>query len=220
MSVHALLRFGHVLAVVAHPDDESFGLGGIIAALVASGARVDVLCFTHGEASTLGRTAGPDLAAQRARELSAAGEVLGVERTELLDLPDGRLADRPVVELAVPIAALVRETGPDALLALDDTGVTGHQDHRRVTAAARTVAEANVIPLYGWAIRDDVAAELNAEFGTSFAGHPRAELPYPITVDRAVQRQAIVCHASQSTDNPVLWRRLELSGTVDHLRRL
>ena len=40
------------LAVIAHPDDESFGLGGVLARLAADGTRVRVLCFTRGEAST------------------------------------------------------------------------------------------------------------------------------------------------------------------------
>ena len=43
-----------LLAVVAHPDDESFGLGGVLAALAATGRRVSLLCFTAGEGSTLG----------------------------------------------------------------------------------------------------------------------------------------------------------------------
>jgi hypothetical protein len=42
-----------VLVVVAHPDDESFGLGAILDAFTAAGATVEVLCLTHGEASTL-----------------------------------------------------------------------------------------------------------------------------------------------------------------------
>ena len=38
----------------AHPDDESFGLGGIISAYVAAGAEVNLVCLTRGEASMLG----------------------------------------------------------------------------------------------------------------------------------------------------------------------
>jgi len=47
---------GPALAVIAHPDDESFGLGAVLAALSGAGAQVRVLCFTRGEASTLGTT--------------------------------------------------------------------------------------------------------------------------------------------------------------------
>jgi LmbE family N-acetylglucosaminyl deacetylase len=42
-----------VLAVVAHPDDESFGLGALLDGFTGAGASVEVLCLTHGEASTL-----------------------------------------------------------------------------------------------------------------------------------------------------------------------
>ena len=51
--VDRLPAWSDVLAVVAHPDDESFGLGALLAAFVAAGVRVSVLCLTHGEASTL-----------------------------------------------------------------------------------------------------------------------------------------------------------------------
>ena len=80
-----------VLAVVAHPDDESFGLGAIIDKMTSAGAAVHVLCYTHGEASTLNQ-AGADLIRQRARELRQAGAALGVSTVALLDYPDGRLA--------------------------------------------------------------------------------------------------------------------------------
>jgi len=61
-----------VLAVVAHPDDESFGLGAIIDTMTSAGAAVHLLCYTRGEASTLNQ-AGADLYQQRARELRQAG---------------------------------------------------------------------------------------------------------------------------------------------------
>lgn len=209
-----------VLAIVAHPDDESFGLGGIIAAFVHAGVPVDVLCFTHGEASTLGRQDGRDLGELRATELAAAGDVLGIDRAELLAWPDGGLADRPVVELAAPIAAMARETDADMLLSFDESGVTGHPDHRRASEAARTVANASGMVAFAWAVPEPVAAQLNDEFGTTFVGYGPHDLPMAVPVDREQQRRAIAHHASQATDNPVLWRRLELTGSTDHLRLL
>jgi LmbE family N-acetylglucosaminyl deacetylase len=209
-----------VLAIVAHPDDESFGLGGIIAAFVRAGVAVDVLCLTHGEASTLGRQHAQDLGELRATKLAAAGAVLGVDRTELLAWPDGALGDRPVVELAVPIAAMARETYADVLLTFDDSGVTGHPDHRRVSEATRTVANASGMTAFAWAVPEAVATQLNGEFGTTFVGYQPQDLPMAVPVDRDRQRRAIACHASQATDNPVLWRRLELTGSTDHLRPL
>ncbi|MDP2290426.1 MAG: PIG-L family deacetylase [Actinomycetota bacterium] len=78
------------LVVVAHPDDESFGLGALLAALAAQGAEVDLLCFTRGEASTLGATG--HLADIRATELAAAGQELGLHHLALLEFGDGALA--------------------------------------------------------------------------------------------------------------------------------
>ena len=84
---HGLLpAWPAVLAVVAHPDDESFGLGAIIDRMTSAGAAVHVLCYTRGEASTLNQT-GADLLRQRARELRQAGAALGVSTVALLDYP-------------------------------------------------------------------------------------------------------------------------------------
>jgi LmbE family N-acetylglucosaminyl deacetylase len=66
---------GPVAAVVAHPDDESFGLGGLLATLAAEGRAVHVLCLSHGEASTPGF--GERLAEVRRGELTAAAAQLG-----------------------------------------------------------------------------------------------------------------------------------------------
>lgn len=54
----ALPAWASVLAVIVHPDDETFGLGAVIDALVTGGAAVHVLCYTHGEASTLNQLQG------------------------------------------------------------------------------------------------------------------------------------------------------------------
>ena len=72
------------LAVVAHPDDETFGLGALISQLAAAGASVHILCYTHGEASTLNEN-HTDLLRQRAHELRKAGAALGAAEVTLLD---------------------------------------------------------------------------------------------------------------------------------------
>src|SRR5687768_1805522 len=125
------------LVVIAHPDDESFGLGGVVARLVERGWTVRVVCFTRGEASALGRV--DDLAAVREGELRRAAQELGVAGVSLRDFPDGHLDDQPtgVLELIVE-----EELGDaDLLIAFEPGGVTGHADHRAATAAAETVAD-------------------------------------------------------------------------------
>lgn len=206
-----------VLVVCAHPDDESFGLGAVIAALTDAGSRVSVLCFTHGEASTLHGVDG-DLGTVRADELVAAGIVLGVTGVELLDYADGRLAEEPLTRLVDHVERAAGAIDASALLVFDDGGITGHPDHQRATDAA--IAAASGRPVLAWAIPDKVADALNDELGTTFVGRRDDELDLTVTVDRARQVDAIRCHRSQATDNPVLWRRLELLGPAEHLRYL
>lgn len=205
-----------VTAVCAHPDDESFGLGAIIATLVATGARVDLVCCTHGEASSLG--AGDDLAARRETELACAADALGITEVTLLDHPDGALAT--VVLDALVEAVTDVSGGADALLAFDEGGITGHPDHERATEAAVAAGTRLGIPTWAWALPERVAAALRTEFGAPFVGRPDAALDTALDVDRDRQAAAIACHGSQLVDNPVPQRRIELQGPVEHLRQL
>jgi len=206
-----------VLAVCAHPDDESFGLGGVLHGFVEAGAAVSVLCFTHGEASSLGGAVG-GLHHVRAAELAAAATVLGAHDVRLLDHPDGGLASLPLGVLAGQVAARAEAVSADLVVVFDEGGVTGHPDHCRATEAA--LAGAPDLPALAWSVPRAVADRLNDELGTAFAGREPAEIDLVVAVDRKTQRRAIACHLSQSADNPVLWRRLELLGDREALRWL
>ena len=208
-----------VLAVVAHPDDESFGLGAVLDVFTSRGASGTVLCLTHGEASTLHGVAG-DLHAVRQTELTRAAEILGVATTVLRDFPDGALADVAVEQLSAEVVRLAAVVQPDGLLVFDPSGVTGHPDHVTATVAALSAAEELGLPVLGWTLPEPVAAVLNGERGTSFVGHDPAAIDFVVHVDRTRQRRAIAAHASQALPTSVLWRRLELLGDTEHVRLL
>jgi LmbE family N-acetylglucosaminyl deacetylase len=209
------------LAVCAHPDDETFGLGAVLAALVDTGSTVEALCFTRGEASTLGPADDLDnLGEIRVAELDGAARVLGLRRYELLTYPDGRLTDIPVAVLAAHVVTTARRQGSGLLVVFDDGGVTGHPDHQQATRAALAAADHLDVGVLAWAVREPVAAALNAELGTDFRGRCAVEIDLTIAADRDRQRSAIAWHRSQSANNPVLWRRLELTGPTEPLRWL
>ena len=102
-----------LMAVVAHPDDESLGFGGTLAKYAAEGVEVFVLTATRGDAGRYrghppGATrtpAPPRLAGIREAELRAAAAVLGVREVELLDYHDQQLDRAAPGEVIAGIAA-------------------------------------------------------------------------------------------------------------------
>lgn len=207
----------NVLAVCAHPDDESFGLGAIISTLVERGTSVELVTLTRGEASTLGNDA-IDLAATRRRELRAAATVLGIDRVHQFDHPDGHLPTIDVATLATKLFPLAAWS--DLLLVFDEGGITGHTDHIHATATAMAVAEELDLPVLAWTLDSHVADALNTEFGASFVGRPPEQIDIRLVVDRTRQHAAMQCHRSQLTGNPIPTRRLQLTGASESLHLL
>ena len=205
------------VAVVAHPDDESFALGGVLHAFAAAGAHVKVLCLTHGEASSLHGVAG-DLRVLREAELRSAAAALGVRHVRMLDLPDGQLSAQPAPGLASLINESLDEWRADGVIVFDRSGVTGHRDHAAATRAALDAALTQGVAVLEWTLPAAVAAQLNTELGTAFSGHAPQDIDVVVTVDRKAQRAAIAAHASQAVSGSPMWRRLELLGSAEHLR--
>lgn len=215
----ALPAWQRVLVVVAHPDDESFGLGAVLACFVAAGADVSVLCLTRGEASTLHGVSG-DLAAIRAKELEEAARELGITRVGLLGYPDGGLVGVPLELLVEEVASFASGHDPDGIVAFDPSGITGHPDHQRATEAAIDYAATRQLDVLGWTLPWEVADMLEQETGAPFHGHRADEVDLVIEVDRSAQREAVACHPSQAVPGSALWRRLDLLGPYEHLRWL
>ncbi|MHB1582822.1 MAG: PIG-L family deacetylase, partial [Acidimicrobiales bacterium] len=189
---------------------------GEVLAVCAQATTAPVLCFTHGEASSLG-AASPSLDEIRAGEPAAAAAVLGVEEVKLLGCADGHLGEVPLEELAQRAEEANRPA--EILVVFDEGDVTDYPDHCAATATALAARRRQLLVL-AWAVPEQVARTLDAEHGRNVLGPRDAEVDLVITVDRRRQRQAIACHAGQSVDNPVLWRCPELSGASESLRWL
>jgi LmbE family N-acetylglucosaminyl deacetylase len=203
------------VAVVAHPDDESFGLGGVLAALVDVGVEVSVVCLTHGEASTLG--ASDDLGLRRDGELRAAASVLGVATVVQFDYPDGGLVEVDSAALDAVVAPHVENA--DLVVVFEPNGVTGHPDHRVATAVGERAAERFGSPVVEWGVAPAVAAALRAELGAPFAALDDGDgAVTEVLVNRGRQRAAIACHPSQARANAVLERRLALQAGRERVR--
>ncbi len=142
-----------VLAIFAHPDDEGFGCGGTLAALVAEGHQVTLICATNGD---VGEISDPALATPenlwqvRQGELREAMGVTGIKDVRFLNYRDSGMAgwednnhpsslfQAPEDKVVGQVAAVLREVRPDIVITHDPTGGYGHPDH--VTISHRTLA--------------------------------------------------------------------------------
>jgi LmbE family N-acetylglucosaminyl deacetylase len=208
-----------VLAVIAHPDDESIGLGPVLDAFMVAGVKVEVLCLTHGQAWKLPGAPG-DLAALRGAELASAADVLGPVRTKMQDCPDGCLSAICQSKLATEVVAVADSFHPDGLLAFDTPEATGCLDHVAATAAGVLAAETLGLPVLGWSLSEAVATRLNRESGAQAAPDRAGEVDLRVTIDRA--RQRVATHTGQGKAPPgsARRRRLELLAETASLRWL
>jgi LmbE family N-acetylglucosaminyl deacetylase len=140
-----------LLAVFAHPDDESLACGGLLAWCAQLGAQVSLLCATHGEhgpENDGGRvvpSSPASLREIRARELRAASSVLGVANLLLLDYEDGMLAWTDGEQLEADIRDAIRRLRPDVVITFGEDGLYWHPDHiavhERTTAAVTALGD-------------------------------------------------------------------------------
>jgi LmbE family N-acetylglucosaminyl deacetylase/predicted GIY-YIG superfamily endonuclease len=140
-----------VLAIFAHPDDETFSSGGTFAALTDAGHAVTLVCATRGEVGEISdpALATPEtLAAVREQELRSAMEIVGVDDIRFLDFRDSGMAgtdenhdprafvnadDQHVI---AQLAAILRELRPAIVITFGPDGIYGHPDHLKIHRVA------------------------------------------------------------------------------------
>jgi LmbE family N-acetylglucosaminyl deacetylase len=140
-----------LLAVLAHPDDESMGVGGVIAKYAAAGVEVSLVVATpgqrgrfHGHPQGDSRHPGPEaLARIREEELHAAAAVLGIRDVTLLDYEDQLLDQASPAEAIARIAHHIRRLRPQVVVTFGPDGTYGHPDHIAISQlTAGAVVEA------------------------------------------------------------------------------
>lgn len=131
MGAGELGELGTIMSVWAHPDDEAYLCGGVMAKAAAAGSRVVCVTATRGELGVTDPRRWPPerLAAIREAELDACLRVLGVTEHHWLDCPDGR-CDQIDAQLPIErLALLLRKIRPDTVMTFPPDGQTGHPDH-------------------------------------------------------------------------------------------
>lgn len=211
-----------LLAVLAHPDDESLGFGGTLAKYASEGVEVCLVTATRGDRGRFfgvplsdSRHPGPAaLGDTRERELRAAASVLGVRDVAVLGYGDQELDRAEPREAVARIAAEVMRVRPDVVVTFGPEGAYGHPDHIAVSqfttaaivAAAPTSAVSKLYYL-AWSRSTWTAYEAAVKkLSSTVDGVERQAAAWPewaitTTIDtRAVWPQvwrAVSCHESQ-----------------------
>ena len=139
-----------LLVVLAHPDDETFGMGGTLALYAQQGVEVHLVCATRGEVGEVEpeRLQGfASIGELREHELCCAAEVLGLRKVHFLDYRDSgmsgsvdnqnpqALVQAPVEQVAGQVSVYIREIQPQVVLTFDPVGGYMHPDHIAIQKA-------------------------------------------------------------------------------------
>ena len=211
-----------LMAVLAHPDDESLGFGGTLAKYASEGVDVAIVTATRGDAGRYrGHKRGDqehpgseELAKIREAELRAAALELGVRDVSCLEYGDGALDRADPRRAVADIASHLRRHQPDVVITFGPDGAYGHPDHIAISqftaAAIVAAADAHVVskfyylawPASTWAAYEAAVQKLVA----GVDGAERQATPWPdwaitTVIDTrpywsAVWR-AVSCHDSQ-----------------------
>jgi LmbE family N-acetylglucosaminyl deacetylase len=226
-----------LMAVFAHPDDESMGMGAALAKYAAEGISTHLVCATRGEKGWFGpgeTYPGPQALGQtRTAELLAAARELGLQSVDFLNAIDGELDQADSAETTARLVSLLRDVRPQVVVTFGPDGDYGHPDHIAIcqlTAGALVCAADPAYPANGTPHRvakfyfmvnsPQLAELLLAQFGDAISievnGVRRSTVAWPdwaITTRLDLKphwqaaRRAILCHRSQ----------LPSLGDVEHL---
>ncbi len=215
-SASGVARLGTILGVWAHPDDEAYLSGGLMAMARDQGSRLVCVTATRGELGTPDPVAWPParLAAERTGELARSLAILGVTEHHWLGYADGACPEVPVAEAVEKLRGLIEEVAPDTVLSFGPDGITGHPDHQAVsawTAAAFQLAALPRARLLQAAIAERREArwgELNASLGIYLTGYPvlapSDRLAVDLVLDSEITKRKVRALAAQATQTTAL----------------
>jgi LmbE family N-acetylglucosaminyl deacetylase len=206
---------GGLAAILAHPDDESFGCAGALALARGAGRVTRLLLGTRGEAGNPDGTPDPSFGELRERELVCAAQEIGLDEVTILDgYADGEVAEAAFSQLIDDIATWLAERRPDAIITFGSHGITGHPDHVVVGSAARWAVER----LAEVGIAPNAVYVVSPVFGPGTNRYDLSEeeqgATHRIEITSVADRKlrALECHASQTDTAETI---AELRGAIE-----
>lgn len=185
-----------LLAVLAHPDDESLGFGGTFAKYADEGVETYLITATRGQYGWfgsaddyLGETA---LGKLREDELRQATEILGIKETIVLDYIDGQLDQADSDEIITIIAQYICRIQPDVVITFDPYGAYGHPDHIAICqfTTAAIIQAANKVIMDNFATHQVQKLYYRVDTQAELALYEKAFGELVMTID-GIKRRAV-----------------------------
>jgi LmbE family N-acetylglucosaminyl deacetylase len=205
-----------LLAVMAHPDDESMAAGGLIVRHTRNDVPVHLVCATRGEQGRGSKPPGArpeDLAEIRMDELEAAANALALARVEIWDYPDGGVDKCDHTEITQRIWQEIATLRPAAVVTWGPDGGYGHPDHIAIgnctDVAVAAMPEGDRPALYHLAVDEQLArfyreaARLVSPDGEALptAVSDHVDVVMDLSPDELQMKlRSIDCHKSQIAD--------------------
>lgn len=197
-------QLGSILGIWAHPDDETFMVGGLLSMAAGNGQRVACVTATKGEAGVqdVVRWPAETLGETRANELGKALEILGVGSHQWLDYPDGGCTAIPSSEAIDRLVSIINEFRPDTIITFPPDGLTGHDDHVAVSAWATAAAtKADVLTNVWYAVHTEEV------YSAAFKGiHETMNVYFNIDMPKFVPQSA--CDIALELSDEILNKKL------------
>ena len=190
-----------MLLIFAHPDDESFALGGTIAKYAEQGVNITLAVATKGEAGKAAGICKPeDLAVIREQELLSAAKVLGISNVIFLGYRDKDVPIAPPLEIVEKLVRIIRDVRPQVIITFGEDGASGHRDHRAIhhfTKGAIRLAGEPIEP--DWGKPFALPRLCYVQPAWRFPADKLQEVDYTISISPWAERkwQAILEHKTQ-----------------------
>jgi len=140
-----------VLVVVAHPDDEVLGCGGVIAKHIVQGDSVHILFMTDGVAS---RNESKNNAVERLAAAQDAAQILGINSFVNADFPDNKMDSIPLLDVVKEIEDQITQLQPEIIYThhIGDLNIDHQVTHKAVMTACRPQPDFCVKEIYAFEV--------------------------------------------------------------------
>lgn len=190
------LKLKRMLVILAHPDDESFAVGGTLAKYVHRGIQVTLLCATRGEAEIPGMKP-EEAGAIREQELRAAAKHLGIE-VIFMGYHDGELSKSNPTRLVHTLNSWIALIRPQVIITFGPDVVSGHPDHVTISRAVTQAYDKGHLKALLLYIKPSEATSLGCGVSAPLDEDARSTIIVDISEYKLEKIRAIQCHVSQN----------------------